>query len=226
MKPWLASAGAVAAGFIVTALASTAADAVMHAAGIFPRAPRLMSDPLFALATAYRGLFTVAGGYITARLAPDRPMRHVRILAGIGLVTGLAGVIAYYIIGGLNSARPATRSRSPSRPSPASGGCPTGARTSILRTRIRDGFVDQAGVLAVINVYDFPHGARGLRVTWLCEEMGLAHTFVSVGFPPDISYRELNPFGTVPFLHRDDVLRRAEIWANRRLAVGGRRALR
>ena len=70
MKPWLASAGAVAAGFIVTALASTAADAVMHAAGIFPSAPRLMSDPLFALAAAYRALFTVAGGYVTARLAP------------------------------------------------------------------------------------------------------------------------------------------------------------
>jgi hypothetical protein len=81
-------------------------------------------DPLFALASAYRALFTVAGGYATARLAPDRPMRHVWILAGIGLVTGLAGVIAYYIIGGLNSARPRTRSRSPSRPSPASGGAP------------------------------------------------------------------------------------------------------
>ena len=52
MKPWLASAGAVAAGFIVTAVASTAADAVMHAAGIFPSAPHLMSDPLFALAAA------------------------------------------------------------------------------------------------------------------------------------------------------------------------------
>ena len=100
MKPWLASAGAVAAGLIVTALASTAADAVMHAAGIFPRATRLMSDPLFALATAYRALFTVAGGYVTARLAPERPMRHAWILAGIGLVAGLAGVVAYYTIGG------------------------------------------------------------------------------------------------------------------------------
>jgi hypothetical protein len=100
LKPWLASAGAVAAGFIVTALASTAADAVMHAAGIFPSAPRLMSDPLFALASAYRALFTVAGGYVTARLTPDRPMRHAWILAGIGLVAGLAGVVAYYAIGG------------------------------------------------------------------------------------------------------------------------------
>src|SRR6266404_6512454 len=66
LKPWVASAGAVAARFIVTALASTAADAVMHAAGIFPSAPRLMSDPLFALAAAYRAVFTIAGGYVTA----------------------------------------------------------------------------------------------------------------------------------------------------------------
>ena len=58
------------------------------------------SDPLFALAAAYRALFTVAGGYVTARLAPDRPMRHAWILAGIGLVAGLAGVVAYYAIGG------------------------------------------------------------------------------------------------------------------------------
>ena len=100
MRPWLASAGAVVAGFIVTAAASTAADAVMHGLGIFPSSPREMSGPLFALASAYRAVFTVAGGYITARLAPDRPMRHASILAGIGLVAGLAGVVAYYVIGG------------------------------------------------------------------------------------------------------------------------------
>jgi peptidoglycan/LPS O-acetylase OafA/YrhL len=100
VRPWLASAGAVAAGFLVTAVASIATDAVMHAAGIFPSSPRAMSDPLFALALAYRALFTVAGGYATARLAPDRPMRHAWILAGIGLVAGLAGVVAYYVIGG------------------------------------------------------------------------------------------------------------------------------
>jgi hypothetical protein len=98
LKPWLASVGAVAAGFTVTALASTAADAVMHAAGVFPSSPRLMSDPLFALATAYRALFTVAGGYVTARLAPDRAMRHAWILAAIGLCAGLAGVVAWYAI--------------------------------------------------------------------------------------------------------------------------------
>jgi hypothetical protein len=100
LKPWLASIGAVAAGFIVTALASVAGDAAMHATGIFPSAPLSMSDPLFALAAAYRAIFTVAGGYVTARLAPDQPMRHAWILAGIGLLAGLAGVVAYYSLGG------------------------------------------------------------------------------------------------------------------------------
>jgi glutathione S-transferase len=57
----------------------------------------------------------------------------------------------------------------------------------------------------MIKIYDFPHGARGLRVAWLCEEMGLAHTFVPVSFPPDRSYRALNPFGTVPFLQDGNV---------------------
>jgi hypothetical protein len=45
-------------------------------------------------------LFTVAGGFVTARLAPDRPMRHAWILAGIGLAAGLAGVAFYFIVGG------------------------------------------------------------------------------------------------------------------------------
>ena len=57
----------------------------------------------------------------------------------------------------------------------------------------------------MIELYDFPHGARGLRVAWLCEEMGLVHTFVPVGYPPDRSYRALNPFGTVPFLQDGNV---------------------
>jgi glutathione S-transferase len=57
----------------------------------------------------------------------------------------------------------------------------------------------------MINIYDFPHGARGLRAAWLCEEMALSYAFVSVSFPPDNSYRELNPFGTVPFLQDDGV---------------------
>ncbi|MDQ2877689.1 MAG: hypothetical protein M3R41_01255 [Pseudomonadota bacterium] len=100
MKPVIASAAAVVAGFLVTAIASTAADAVMHAMHVFPTSPRAMSDALLALASGYRAVFTVLGGYVTARLAPTHPTRHAAILAGIGFLAGCAGVVAYYMVGG------------------------------------------------------------------------------------------------------------------------------
>jgi len=53
-----------------------------------------MAGALFVLATAYRIVYTILGGYITARLAPHAPVRHALILGLVGLVTGLLGVIA------------------------------------------------------------------------------------------------------------------------------------
>jgi H+/Cl- antiporter ClcA len=41
----------------------------------------------------YRTVYTIAGGYITALLSPDKPMKHVWILALLGLVGGILGVI-------------------------------------------------------------------------------------------------------------------------------------
>lgn len=106
MKLRVRSVLAIVAGFVVTAVGSTATDAIMHATGIFPGSPRDMSAPLFVLATAYRAVFTVAGGFVTARAAPDRPMRHAWILAGIGLVAGVAGVV-FYFLGGKSQLGPA-----------------------------------------------------------------------------------------------------------------------
>jgi hypothetical protein len=53
-----------------------------------------MSDSLFLLATAYRIVISVAGCYITARLAPDRPMRHALALGVVGVVASAAGAVA------------------------------------------------------------------------------------------------------------------------------------
>ena len=100
MNAWLRSVGSVFAGFMVTVGDSTAADAVMQAAGIFASSAQAMSDSLLALATSYRALFTVAGGFVTAWLAPNRPMRHVWILAGIGLLAGWGGLVVFYSFGG------------------------------------------------------------------------------------------------------------------------------
>jgi len=53
-----------------------------------------MSNALFALATAYRTIYTIAGGYVTARLAPNKPMGHVWTLGVIGLLAAIAGTAA------------------------------------------------------------------------------------------------------------------------------------
>ena len=95
----LRSVGAVLAGFFATFIFSVATDVVLHATGVFPAWGQPMSTALFALATAYRTIYTVAGGYITARLAPDRPMAHVWALAIIGLIAALAGTMATWSAG-------------------------------------------------------------------------------------------------------------------------------
>lgn len=96
----LISVGAVVAGFLVTAVTSTVVDSILHATGVYPPVPQRMSEGLFVLAFAYRAAFTVAGGYVAARLAPDLPMRHAWVLAGIGVVAGLAGIGAWRAMGG------------------------------------------------------------------------------------------------------------------------------
>ncbi|EPX57175.1 Glutathione S-transferase [Cystobacter fuscus DSM 2262] len=52
----------------------------------------------------------------------------------------------------------------------------------------------------MIKIHNFPRGARGLRVMWLCEEMGLPYQVEKVSFPTSEAYRALNAMGTVPFL--------------------------
>lgn len=73
---------------------SLGADQILHVTGVYPPWGQTMSDGLFALASTYRAVFTVAGGWITARLAPSRPMAHATWLAAIGLAAALAGVAA------------------------------------------------------------------------------------------------------------------------------------
>ena len=90
----LRSIGAVIAGLLFIVILSTLADVVMHATGIFPPWFTPMADSLFLLALAYRSLFSILGCYLTALLAPNRPMLHALILGGIGVVLSTAGAAA------------------------------------------------------------------------------------------------------------------------------------
>ena len=44
-------------------------------------------------------LFGVIGGYVTARLAPARPVMHAMILGAIGTVLGIVGVSVMWAFG-------------------------------------------------------------------------------------------------------------------------------
>jgi hypothetical protein len=52
-----------------------------------------------ALALAYRTVFGVAGGWITGKLAPGRPIAHAVVLGVVGGCAALAGVIAMWGVG-------------------------------------------------------------------------------------------------------------------------------
>jgi hypothetical protein len=84
---------AVLAGIIVDVILSIGTDALLHAIGITPALGRRFPDNLLVLATAYRTAYGVAGGYLTARLAPDRPMQHALAGGFLGLVLGTLGAV-------------------------------------------------------------------------------------------------------------------------------------
>ncbi|PYV13618.1 MAG: hypothetical protein DMG21_20695 [Acidobacteria bacterium] len=84
---------AVLAGFAVVVALSLGTDVAMHAIGIFPRLGDAMSDALFLLATTYRTVYSVAGSYVTARLAPYRPMAHALAGGGVGIVLSVVGAV-------------------------------------------------------------------------------------------------------------------------------------
>ncbi len=87
------SIGALLAGFVVVVILSLGTDLALHAAGIFPPLGQIMSNALFLLATIYRTVYAVVGSYITARLAPDRPMGHALVGGAIGLVLSAVGAV-------------------------------------------------------------------------------------------------------------------------------------
>src|SRR5262249_54864697 len=86
---------AVAAGFVVVVVLSLVTDEILHVLKVYPPWGVPMYQPaLNALALSYRIVYTVVGGYLTARLAPRNPMRHVLVGGAIGVVLGIGGIVA------------------------------------------------------------------------------------------------------------------------------------
>ena len=83
---------AIVAGFLTVVVLSIGTDLLLHLTHVYQGAK--LNDNLSALATAYRTLFAILGSYITARLAPGKPMKHALIGAAIGTVIATVGAVA------------------------------------------------------------------------------------------------------------------------------------
>jgi hypothetical protein len=98
----LRSIGAVLAGLIAVVVLSEGTDAVLRAVGFFPPLQAGisgMTDEKFAIATVYRTIAGVVGGFVAAALAPSRRSLHAVILGLIGLVLGTAGAVVMWDVG-------------------------------------------------------------------------------------------------------------------------------
>lgn len=80
---------AVVAGFVLTFALNMAAN--FGLAQVSPAfAARPLTDPAWLIGiSAYVAVFGIAGCYLTARLAPSRPMLHALILGGIALAMSI-----------------------------------------------------------------------------------------------------------------------------------------
>ena len=86
--------GAVLAGLIFIVVSHSATDFVLESLGIFtPPEQGFHTRWMVVTATIYRTIFSAVGGYITAALAPNRPMIHAVILGIIGLVAATIAAV-------------------------------------------------------------------------------------------------------------------------------------
>ena len=91
----LKSIGAILAGIVTGAILSVGTDFALETTGIFPTPGQgFFIWWMLLLALTYRGVYTVVSGYVTAALAPNRPMRHAVILGIIGVAVTILGSIA------------------------------------------------------------------------------------------------------------------------------------
>ena len=95
------SVAAVMAGFLVVGILHVATDLVLEKSGVFPSPsqPAALETKYLAIAAIYRNLYNVFGGWLTARLAPTRPIKHAVVLGIIGMLANIAGGIVMWKIG-------------------------------------------------------------------------------------------------------------------------------
>lgn len=92
----LKSVGAVLAGFVACFVLAILTDIVLVMAHVMPDPshPEFYGDGLYALITVYTAAYAVLGGWLTARLAPAKPIAHALTLGVLGMLASIAGAAA------------------------------------------------------------------------------------------------------------------------------------
>lgn len=85
---------AVVVGMLSIIVTTTAIDVLLHLAGFFPPLRIPLNNRQGLVALVYRIVISIAGAWLTAKLAPARPMKHALILGAIGTVLGGMGAVA------------------------------------------------------------------------------------------------------------------------------------
>lgn len=96
-KTIIKSIGAILAGIFLGAILSIGTDFLMEKTGIMSMDNFKQSSlTIILFVIAYRFLFNVIGCYLTAFLAPNKPMKHVIVIGIIGTVLSIVGSIAMW----------------------------------------------------------------------------------------------------------------------------------
>ena len=85
---------AVVVGLIFIGFTHTLTDTVLETSGVFPPPSEgLHVTWMLLLALGYRIILSIAGCFLTAKLAPQNPMKHALILGFIGIFLATLGAV-------------------------------------------------------------------------------------------------------------------------------------
>ena len=96
---------AVILGIITVFALSLGVDQILHVLDVYPAWGQSMNAfSLNLLALAYRLPFNIAGGYVTARLAPHSRLKHAMVYGWIGFGFSAMGAVGAIFVGGFGPA--------------------------------------------------------------------------------------------------------------------------
>jgi hypothetical protein len=95
-KAILKSMGAILAGFVLVVIISILTDLTLVKTGLMKQPFDLNSSWFVIFVIFYRSLYGTIGSFLTAHLAPNRPMEHSMVGGFIGFGISIVGAIAMW----------------------------------------------------------------------------------------------------------------------------------